>query len=58
MEAAEALHPLMPWAQIQVIRVGQNNLRAKRFQIVWIERLYCGIRADRHEVWRLHDSVT
>ena len=37
MEAAEALHPLMSWAQIKVIRVRQNDLRAKRLQIVWIE---------------------
>jgi hypothetical protein len=57
VKAAEALHPLMSWAQIKVIRVRQNDLRAKCFQIVWIERLYCGIRTDRHEVWGLNDSV-
>jgi hypothetical protein len=37
MEAAKALHSLMAWAQVEVIRVRQNDLRAKRFQILWVE---------------------
>jgi len=57
MEAAEALHPLMSWTQVEVIGVGEDDLCPKRFQIVWVERLYCGIRTDRHEIWGLHDTV-
>ena len=37
MEAAKALHSLMAWAQVEVIRVRQNDLRAKRFQILRVK---------------------
>lgn len=37
VEATEALHPLMPWAQVEVIRIGEDNLRTKRLQILRIE---------------------
>jgi len=37
VEATEALHPLMPWAQIEVIGVGEDDLGAERLQIFWIK---------------------
>jgi hypothetical protein len=37
MEATEPLYPFMPWAQIEVIRVGEDDLGAERLQIFWIE---------------------
>ena len=37
MEAAEALHPFMSWAQIEVIGVGEDDLGTKRLQLFWIE---------------------
>lgn len=37
VEPPETLHPLMSWAQVEVIRVRQNDLRAKRFQILRVE---------------------
>ena len=37
MQATEALHPLMPWAQVEVIGIREDDLCAERFQIFWIE---------------------
>jgi hypothetical protein len=37
VEAAEALHPLMPWAQIEVIGVGEDDLGTERLQLFWVE---------------------
>jgi hypothetical protein len=58
VKAAEALHPLMSWAQIEVIGIRKDDLGAERLQIFWVERLHCGVRADGHEIWRLHNAVT
>jgi hypothetical protein len=58
VEATEALHPLMSWAQIEVIGIRKDDLGAERLQIFWVERLHCGVRADGHEIWRLHNAVT
>ena len=37
VEATEALHPIMPWAQIEVIGVGEDDLRTERLQILRVE---------------------
>jgi hypothetical protein len=37
VKAAEALHPLVSWAQIEVIGIRKDDLCAKRLQIFWIE---------------------
>jgi hypothetical protein len=37
VKTTETLHPLMPWAQVEVIGIRKNDLCAKRLQIFWIE---------------------
>ena len=37
VKTTEALYPLMSWAQIEVIGIRENDLRAKRLQILWIQ---------------------
>ena len=48
---------LVAGPQVQVVRVREDHLRAHRAQIVRVERLHRGERADRHERRRLDDAV-
>ena len=49
VQPAQVAHQPSPRTHSQVIGVGQNNLRAQRFQIAGGQRLDCGLRAHWHE---------
>ena len=57
MQAAEPLDPLVAGPQVEVVRVGQDDRRADLDEVVRVERLDRGVRADRHELRRLDDPV-
>ena len=57
VEAAEALDPLVAGTQVQVVRVGEDDLRAGLLEVVRVERLDRRVRADGHEGRRLDDPV-
>ena len=58
MEAAEALDPFVARPQVEVVRVGEDDRCADLDEVVRVERLDRGVRADRHELGRLDDAVT
>jgi hypothetical protein len=37
VKTTETLHPLMSWAQIEVIGIRKDDLCAERLQIFWVE---------------------
>ena len=57
MEPAHFFHELVAWAKVQVIGVGEDHRRAHASEILWVERLDGGKRADRHECRRLDRTV-
>ena len=57
VQAAEPGDAFMPGSQVQVVGVGQDDRGADLVDVVGRERLDRGIRADRHELWRLDDAV-
>ena len=57
VQAAESLDALVAWAQVQVVGVAQDDLRADLDQVVGIECLDRGVRADGHEDRRLDVAV-
>ncbi len=50
-------HQPSPWTHGQMIGVGQDNLRAERFQIAGGQRLHRGLRAHWHEHGRLDRAM-
>ena len=57
VQPAEPLDALVAGAQVQVVRVGEDDRGAGRGDLVGVERLDRGVRADRHELGRLDDAV-
>ena len=57
VEAAEPRDPLVARTQVEVVGVGQDDRRAGVLEVVGVEGLDGGVRADRHEGRRLHDPV-
>src|SRR5260221_19554 len=57
VEAAKVPDQLVARAEMQVIRIRENHLRVHRTQVVGIQRLDGGERADGHECRRLHDAM-
>ena len=57
VEAPEPLDPLVAGPQVEVVRVGQDDLRPDLVEVVRMERLHRRVRADRHEHRRLHAPV-
>jgi hypothetical protein len=53
VQPAQVAHQRSARTHGQVIGVGQDNLRPERFQIALGQRLHRGLRAHRHEHWRL-----
>ena len=49
VQAPEVPHHLVARAQVQVVRVGEDHLRAHRVQVVGVEPLHRGEGAHRHE---------
>ena len=57
VQPAKPLDALVAGAQVQVVRVGEDDRGAGRRDLVGIERLDRRVRADRHELRRLDDAV-
>ena len=57
VQAAQLAHDVVAGAQVQMVGVGEDHLRAERAEIVGVERLDGGERADGHERRRLHAAV-
>ena len=57
VQPAQLAYQLVARTQVQVIRVGEDHLRVHRAQVVGVQRLHGGERADRHECGRLDDAV-
>ena len=57
MQSARLAHELLAGTQMQVIRVGKNNLRAARLYVFRRHRLYGRLRADGHIARRLNIAV-
>ena len=57
MQAAEIADQLVPGPQVEMVRIGENDLRAGFDQVVAGEHLHGCLRADRHEGGRLDRAV-
>ena len=57
VQAAEPRDPLVARPQVEVVGVGQDDRGADLADVVGVERLDRGVRADRHELRRLDDAV-
>ncbi len=57
METAEPRDPLVPGAQVEVVRVGQDDRRARGPQVIRCQCLDRGVRAHGHELRCLHDPM-
>ena len=57
VQAAATRDQLVAGTQQQVIRVGEDDLGARLFEVAVASRLDGTLRADRHERRRLHDAV-
>src|SRR5438874_12404189 len=57
MKAAAARDQLIAGTQIQVIRIAENDLRARFFEVAVAHRLHAPLRADGHERRRLDAAV-
>src|SRR5436190_16817415 len=57
VQTAAARDQLVAGAQVQVIGVAEDDLRAGLFEVALAHRLDASLRADRHERRRLHDAV-
>ncbi len=57
MQAAAARDEVVTGAQVQVIRVAQQDLRAERVELAVRDAFHRALRADRHEGGRLHVTV-
>jgi hypothetical protein len=56
MKTAGQVDELWTWSEHQMIGIGQNDLRSESLDFGGMERLYRGLRANRHEGWSLDDS--
>jgi hypothetical protein len=45
------------WAQVQMIGVAENYLRANGFKVVLVERFYGCLGSDRHKTRRFDSAV-
>jgi hypothetical protein len=57
MKAAQPLNAFVAGSQVEVVGIGQDHLSAYLGQIVGIERLDRGVRANRHEHRRVDRAV-
>ena len=57
MQPAERRDAFRRRPQHQVIGVAEQNLGARGAHVVVVHALDRGLRADRHERWRMHDAV-
>ena len=57
VQAAEPRHALRAGAQHQVVGVGEDDVGARLFHLVEVERLDRAGSADRHEGRRAHDAA-
>ena len=57
VQPAEPLDPVVPGPQVQVVRVGQDDRRARVADVVGRQGLDRRVRADGHELGRLDDAV-
>ena len=57
VKAAECADALGARPQIQMIGIGEDDLRAQVVEIAMRHRLHGALRADRHEGRRVHDAV-
>src|SRR5262245_17746913 len=57
VQSAELAHDVVPRPEEQVIGVGEDDLRARRGEVVRAQCLHGRVRADRHEDRRLDDAV-
>ena len=57
VQPAEARDAVVPGPQVQVVRVGQDDRRARVADVVGRQGLDRGVRADGHELGRLDETV-
>ena len=57
VQAAEALDPLVSGAQVQVVRVREDDRRPGLADLRWREGLDRRVGPDRHELGRLDDAM-
>ena len=57
MQPAELGDHVVARAEVQVVGVAENDLRADGAQLVRVEALDRALRPDRHECRRLHVAV-
>jgi hypothetical protein len=57
VKTAQVAHDLVARAQVEVIRVGEDHLRAHRAKLQRVQRLDRAERPDGHERRRLDDAV-
>ncbi len=57
VQAAKPLDPLVARPQVEVVRVGQDDLRPDLLEVVGVERLHRRVRPHRHERGRVDAPV-
>ena len=57
LDAAKFCNRFFTGTEVKMICIGENNLRACAFKIVWRKRFYGGLRANRHKDWGLDNAM-
>ena len=57
VQAARLAYYVMPWSQIQMIRVAKDYGRFNLYQVPWRHCLYRSLCSYRHEAWRIYYAM-